>query len=176
VAFGIAIGTIVISGVIIAHVGAKTIYVRLFRGTGRMNERSLVSYGTWVVIVLISWTIAWIVANAIPVFNDLLTLLAAAFGSWFSFGLEGLFWMHLNWGELSSARSARKVALAGLNVFLILLCCLMVSFPFASLPDSAGDDQLIDYAQCGIGLWAAGKGISLSAKNAHSAFSCADNR
>ncbi|KAL3490052.1 transmembrane amino acid transporter protein-domain-containing protein [Aspergillus germanicus] len=154
VAFGVAIGTIVISGVIIAHVGAKTIYVRLFRGTNRMNERSLVSYGTWVLIVLISWTIAWIVANAIPVFNDLLTLLAAAFGSWFSFGLEGLFWMHLNWAEVVRGREGRKVVLAGLNGFLIVLCCLM----------------------CGIGLWAAGQGISLSAKNAHGAFSCADNR
>ncbi|KAJ5728096.1 hypothetical protein N7493_004426 [Penicillium malachiteum] len=86
VSFGIAVGTIIIAGVIIAHVGAKTIYVRLFRGTNRMNEYSLVSYGTWVLIVLTLWTIAWIIANAIPVFNNLLELLAAAFGSWFSFG------------------------------------------------------------------------------------------
>ncbi|OJJ06551.1 hypothetical protein ASPVEDRAFT_140600 [Aspergillus versicolor CBS 583.65] len=150
VAFGVAVGSIVIAGVIIGHVGAKTIYVRLFRGTNKMNQRSLVSYGTWVVIVLIMWTVAWIIANAIPVFNDLLNLLAAAFGSWFSFGLEGLFWLYMN----KDLRSAKKMALAGLNVFLVLFCCFM----------------------CGIGLWATGTGISLSAKNAHGAFSCADNR
>ncbi|KAB8203489.1 transmembrane amino acid transporter protein-domain-containing protein [Aspergillus parasiticus] len=151
VAFGIAIGTIVIAGVIIAHVGAKTIYVRLFRGTNRMNEYSLVSYGSWVLIVLILWTIAWIIASAIPVFNDLLSLLAAAFGSWFSFGLEGLFWLHMNRGKLASKR---KVALAILNFFLVLIACLI----------------------CGMGLWATAKDISSSAKNAHGAFSCADNR
>jgi hypothetical protein len=89
-----------------------------------MNERSLVSYGTWVAIVLIMWTVAWIIANAIPVFNDLLNLLAAAFGSWFSFGLEGLFWLYMNKG----LRSAKKIALAGLNVFLVLFCCFMVSY------------------------------------------------
>ncbi|KAB8217670.1 transmembrane amino acid transporter protein-domain-containing protein [Aspergillus novoparasiticus] len=151
VAFGIAIGTIVIAGVIIAHVGAKTIYVRLFRGTNRMNEYSLVSYGSWVLIVLILWTIAWIIASAIPVFNDLLSLLAAAFGSWFSFGLEGLFWLHMNRGKLASKR---KIALAILNFFLVLIACLI----------------------CGMGLWATVKDISSSAKNAHGAFSCADNR
>jgi hypothetical protein len=114
-----------------------------------MNERSLVSYGTWVLIVLVSWTIAWIVANAIPVFNDLLTLLAAAFGSWFSFGLEGLFWMHLNWGEVVRGREGRKVALAALNGFLIVLCCLMVSFPFLLLLYFACDGALIE----GLAVW-----------------------
>lgn len=123
VAFGVAVGSIVIAGVIIGHVGAKTIYVRLFRGTNKMNQRSLVSYGTWVVIVLIMWTIAWIIANAIPVFNDLLNLLAAAFGTWFSFGLEGLFWLYMN----KELRSVKKIALAGLNIFLVVFCCFMVS-------------------------------------------------
>ena len=124
VSFGVAVGSIVIAGVIIGHVGAKTIYVRLFRGTNKMNQRSLVSYGTWVLIVLIMWTIAWIIANAIPVFNDLLNLLAAAFGSWFSFGLEGLFWLYMN----KEPRSVKKIALAGLNIFLVLFCCFMVSY------------------------------------------------
>ncbi|OJK01891.1 hypothetical protein ASPACDRAFT_24743 [Aspergillus aculeatus ATCC 16872] len=151
VAFGVAIGTIVIAGAIIAHVGAKTIYVRMFRGTNRMNERSLVSYGTWVLIVFVLWVIAWVIANAIPVFNDLLNVLAAAFASWFTFGLEGLFWLHINKGQITSAR---KISLAVLNVLLVLMCCVM----------------------CGMGLWVSGKGIAVSAKTAHGAFSCADNR
>lgn len=126
IAFGIAIGTIVIAGVVIAHVGAKTIYVRMFRGTNRMNERSLVSYGTWVLIVLVLWVIAWVIANAIPVFNDLLNLLAAAFASWFSFGLEGLFWLHMNKGHITSGRN---IALAVLNILIVLMCCVMVRNP-----------------------------------------------
>ena len=126
VAFGIAIGTIVIAGVVIAHVGAKTIYVRMFRGTNRMNERSLVSYGTWVLIVLVLWVIAWVIANAIPVFNDLLNLLAAAFASWFSFGLEGLFWLHMNKAQITSGRN---IPLAGLNILIVLMCCIMVREP-----------------------------------------------
>ncbi|KAJ6021547.1 hypothetical protein N7540_007051 [Penicillium herquei] len=151
ISFGIAVGTIIIAGVIIAHVGAKTIYVRLFRGTNRMNEYSLVSYGSWVLIVLTLWTVAWIIANAIPVFNDILELLAAAFASWFSFGLEGLFWLHMNRGKLVSKR---KIALAIFNILLVLIACLI----------------------CGMGLWATAEDISISVKNTHGAFSCADNK
>jgi hypothetical protein len=125
VAFGISIGTIVIAGVVICHVGAKCIYVRLFRGTSKMNERSFRSYGTWVLITFLMWVVAWLIANAIPVFNDLLNMIAAAFCSWFSFGLEGLFWLKMNRGQYLSSK--RKMALTALNVFLVALCCLIVS-------------------------------------------------
>jgi hypothetical protein len=172
VAFGIAIGTIVIAGVIIGHVGAKTIYVRLFRGTKRMNEKSLISYGTWVLILLVLWVTAWIVANAIPVFNDLLNLMAAAFASWFSFGLEGFFCLHMNRGKMNSVR---KISLAGVNVLLILFCCVMVSF--TSTVHTLGTLFIADqHLQCGMGLWVTGASISISVKSAHAPFSCADNR
>jgi hypothetical protein len=126
IAFGISIGTIVIAGVVICHVGAKCIYVRMFRGTHMMSERSFRSYGSWVLITFIMWVIAWLIANAIPVFNDLLNMIAAAFCSWFSFGLEGLFWLKMNRGQYLSSK--RKMALTALNIFLVALCCLIVSF------------------------------------------------
>ncbi|KAJ5273383.1 Amino acid transporter transmembrane [Penicillium angulare] len=151
VAFGISIGTIVIAGVVICHVGAKCIYVRLFRGTHKMNEKSFRSYGTWVLITFLMWAIAWLIANAIPVFNDLLNMIAAAFCSWFSFGLEGLFWLHMNRGQYFSSK--RKIALTVLNVFLVALCCLI----------------------CGMGLWATGTSIRINAQTAHKPFSCASN-
>ncbi|CAI7630297.1 unnamed protein product [Penicillium glandicola] len=151
VAFGISIGTIVIAGVVICHVGAKCIYVRLFRGTHTMNEMSVRSYGTWVMITFVMWVVAWLIANAIPVFNDLLNMIAAAFCSWFSFGLEGLFWLKMNRGQYLSSK--RKMALTALNIFLVALSCLI----------------------CGMGLWATGKSIRINAQTAHKPFSCASN-
>lgn len=50
-------------------------YVRLFRGTNRMQERSLLSIGSWVAIVLVVWIIAWVIAESIPIFNNLLGLI-----------------------------------------------------------------------------------------------------
>ncbi|OBT71058.1 hypothetical protein VF21_10254 [Pseudogymnoascus sp. 05NY08] len=75
VAYGIAIPTIVIAGVINGHVACKYVYVRIFRGSRRMHQRSLLAVGSWVGIAVLLWTIAWIIAEAIPVFNNLLSLI-----------------------------------------------------------------------------------------------------
>ncbi|KAK2744140.1 hypothetical protein FQN57_004400 [Myotisia sp. PD_48] len=87
VAYGVAIPTIVIAGVINGHVACKYIYVRIFRGTNKMSQRSLLSIGTWVLLTTILWVLAWIIAEAIPTFNTLLSLITALFASWFTYGL-----------------------------------------------------------------------------------------
>ncbi|OJJ58068.1 hypothetical protein ASPSYDRAFT_1178640 [Aspergillus sydowii CBS 593.65] len=149
VAYGIAIPTIVIAGVINGHVACKYIYVRLFRGTDRMHQRSLLSIGTWVVIGLVLWTIAWIIAEAIPVFNDLLSLITALFASWFTYGMSGIFWLFLNKGRYTE--SWRKMFLTGANLIIFGIGgCL-----------------------CGLGLYVSGKSIHDNPSSA--SFSCADN-
>lgn len=66
-----------IAGVINGHVAAKYIYVRLFRGTDGMQKKTVKSIGSWVAITLTLWVIAWVIAEAIPVFNDLLSLIVS---------------------------------------------------------------------------------------------------
>lgn len=84
VAYGLAIPTIVIAGVVLGHVAIKTIYVRIFRGTNVMHQRSFLGTGAWIGLTLAFWTISWVIAEAIPVFSDLLSLISALFVSWFS--------------------------------------------------------------------------------------------
>ncbi|PYH94911.1 amino acid transporter, partial [Aspergillus ellipticus CBS 707.79] len=149
IAYGVAIPTIVISGVINGHVACKYIYVRAFRGTGRMHQRGLVSIGSWVLIRLLLWTLAWIISVSIPVFNNLLSLITALFASWFTYGLGGVFWLFLNWGRYSS--SPRKMFLTGLNLVVVGIGgCL-----------------------CGLGLYVSGKSIHDNPSSA--SFSCANN-
>lgn len=125
IAYGIAIPTIVISGVINGHVAAKYIYVRLFRGTDRMGKNSWSSFGLWALIVLTLWIIAWIIAEAIPVFNDLLSLISALFASWFTYGLSGVFWLYLNYGRYRENR--RKMFLTGLNALIFCIGATIAS-------------------------------------------------
>ncbi|KGO75999.1 Amino acid transporter, transmembrane [Penicillium italicum] len=80
-AYGIAIPTIVIAGVINGHVASKYVYVRLFRGTDHMKKRTFFSVGSWIVISLVLWVIAWVISEAIPVFNTLLSLIVSVTGS-----------------------------------------------------------------------------------------------
>lgn len=77
VAYGIAIPTIVVSGVVLGHVAIKNVYVRIFRGTNVMHTRSFRGISAWIGITLAFWTVSWIIAEAIPVFSDLLSLIVS---------------------------------------------------------------------------------------------------
>lgn len=125
VAFGLALGTIVIAGVVLGHTAVKYVYVRIFRGTRYLNSNSLVSNGTWALLALVAWALAWVIAEAIPVFNNFLGLLASAFSCWFSFGLEGLFYFSMNKGRLFE--NVWRTLLTLFNVFLIVYCLVTVS-------------------------------------------------
>ncbi|KUM57244.1 hypothetical protein ACN42_g9944 [Penicillium freii] len=145
-AYGIAIPTIVISGVINGHVAAKYIYVRLFRGSDHMKKRTFLSIGSWIGINFVLWVIAWIISEAIPVFNTLLSLITSLFASWFTYGLSGIFWLFLNRGQYMA--SWKKMALTAINLVIVAIgACL-----------------------CGMGLWVSGKAIHDDTSGA--SFSC----
>jgi amino acid permease len=145
-AYGIAIPTIVVSGVINGHVAAKYVYVRLFRGTDHLHRRTLFSIGSWIVITLVLWVIAWIISEAIPVFNTLLSLITSLFASWFTYGLSGIFWLFLNRGQYGA--TWKKMVLTAINLVIVAIgACL-----------------------CGMGLWVSGKAIHDDSSGA--SFSC----
>ncbi|KAJ5719860.1 Amino acid transporter transmembrane [Penicillium malachiteum] len=149
VAYGIALPTIVIAGVINGHVAIKYVYVRIFRGTDRMHKRDWVAISSWVGIAACMWVLAWIIASAIPVFSNLLSLITALFASWFSFGFPSILWFHMNKGVYFS--SPRKIVLTIINLIIVGIAC----------------------ALCGMGLWVSGKAIHDNPSSA--SFSCANN-
>lgn len=112
IAYGVAIPTIVVAGVVNGHVAVKYLYVRLFRNDGDgggggggsekkgggnlMYQKTFKARGIWIAINAVLWVVAWVIAEGVPVFNDLLGLTSALFASWFTFGLSGLFWFSMN--------------------------------------------------------------------------------
>jgi hypothetical protein len=84
IAFGFAIPTIIIAGVVNGSVACKYIYIRMWKGTNVVHQKSFKSLGSWYGICIVFWVVAWILAESIPNFNLLLGLIAALFGSWFS--------------------------------------------------------------------------------------------
>ena len=119
VAWGMAIPTVIIAGVIYGHVAAKYIYVRIFRGTRHMNKRTWLAVGSWMGITLILWVVAWIIAESIPNFNDLLALISSLFAAWFTYGISGIFWLFLNWGGYT--KNWKKVLLTAANLVLVII-------------------------------------------------------
>ena len=84
IAYGIALPTIVVAGVINGSVACKYVYFRMWAGTDVIYRNSAKSIGSWVGVCAVAWVLAWAVAEAIPNFNLLLGLIAAMFGSWYS--------------------------------------------------------------------------------------------
>ncbi|PQE21141.1 amino acid transporter protein [Rutstroemia sp. NJR-2017a BVV2] len=100
IAFGIAIPTIIIAGVIFGHVASKYIFNRIFaRHPHHINTRTRTATISWLSITLLLWVIAFIIALSIPFFNELLGLVSSLFASWFTFGLPGIFWLCINKGR-----------------------------------------------------------------------------
>ncbi|KAJ5139801.1 hypothetical protein N7448_003209 [Penicillium atrosanguineum] len=147
VAYGIAIPTIVGAGVVNGHIGLKYIYFRLTAKSDLIHSRGWKSVGLWLALGVSCWVVAWIIAEAIPVFSDLNSLISALFASWFSYGLSGVYWLHLNAGQWWS--SPKKIALTVLNMFIVLFGLIL----------------------CVLGLYASGTAIHNDSSNA--SFTCA---
>ncbi|KAL4802964.1 transmembrane amino acid transporter protein-domain-containing protein [Aspergillus unguis] len=148
VAYGIALPTIIIAGVIYGHVASKYIYVRIFRNSDRMHKRDKVAVGSWVLIALGLWVLAWIIAEAIPVFSNLLSLITALFASWFTYGLSGIFWLFMNKGVWF--KNWKKILLTLLNLLAVAVGATL----------------------CGMGLWVSGK--ALHDNPSSQSFTCAN--
>jgi hypothetical protein len=140
-AYIVASLTIVVAGVVNAHVACKCIYLRWFPKI--IQEKSFKSLGIWVGIVAACWIFAWIMAEAIPSFPYMLGIVSAGFSGWFSCkcsgmmaaaddkltertdGVSGMFWLHMNRGRLLSSKG--KIFLTCLNSAVIVMGLLIVS-------------------------------------------------
>lgn len=116
-----------------------------------MSKNTFLAVGSWAGITLALWVVAWIIAESIPNFNDLLALISSLFAAWFTYGLSGIFWLFLNWGGYT--KNWKKMALTGVNVGLILIGgCL-----------------------CGVGLYASGYAIHSEQLEGGSSWTCESN-
>ncbi|KAK6063409.1 transmembrane amino acid transporter [Seiridium cupressi] len=147
--WGIAIPTIVIAGVIYGHIAAKYIFVRVFAGTKHIVKQTTLGVVGWAGITAGIWVIAFVIAESIPVFSNLLGLLCALFASWFSYGIPGALWLWMHHGNYFS--SGKKAALFGANVLLVLTGLTL----------------------CALGLWSAGEAIA--ADSGTTPWSCKSN-
>ncbi|GBE81843.1 hypothetical protein SCP_0402170 [Sparassis crispa] len=58
------------------------------------TSHSFVGWAPWIGICLAIWTMALIIAEVIPFFNDLLGVIGSMFARWFIYGITGVLWFH----------------------------------------------------------------------------------
>ncbi|KAF3316549.1 hypothetical protein TWF173_001834 [Orbilia oligospora] len=125
VAYSFAVPTIIFLGVLYASLSARFVFFRIFHNSKHKNEHTWVGWGTWAGILFVTWVLAFIIAEVIPFFGDLLGLMSSVFDSFFGFIFWGMAWINLrqqDYGEgwLKKLTFTEKLSLA-LNIFLIIV-------------------------------------------------------
>ncbi|KAF4467466.1 hypothetical protein FALBO_5666 [Fusarium albosuccineum] len=126
IAYGIVLPAVFSTGLAFGHTGIKYVYVEVmkyFKLTGEMTTNNVRSWSIWMTIVTVFWLLCFILSNAIPVFDSILSIASATTISWFTFGFSAVFWFHINWGRLFS--DWRKICLTCVNAFLIGISVFM---------------------------------------------------
>lgn len=88
VSFSFMIPTLIFLGVLYASVSARFIFFRIFEGSKHKSSHTVVGWSTWAGILALTWIGAFIIAEVIPFFSDLLSLMSSLFDSFFGF----IFW------------------------------------------------------------------------------------
>lgn len=133
IAYGFALPTIVVAGVIVALVAAKTLYGFWWKKEPEaIGEKSWRANSSWVVILAIIWVVAWLLACVIPIFSHMIGLIGALFGTWFALGFCSMLWLGMMRKRAKDAGVKgvwnrcglgwRKRTLMAVNVMIVLLC------------------------------------------------------
>ncbi|KJX95965.1 hypothetical protein TI39_contig851g00014 [Zymoseptoria brevis] len=96
ISYGLAAITIVVAGVITGLVATQTIYRAVRPSKTKLPEvwwsKELLLFQG---IAILIWIAAYILANVLPAFGSILSLIGAAVGSFISIGMPASFWLHL---------------------------------------------------------------------------------
>ena len=119
IAFGVALPVIFISGSINTVVLGRLLHGRFFRNSPIRFINTAMGWITWLAIITVATIIAWIIAEVIPFFNDLLSISSALFISGFTFYFPAIMWFQLI--REGSWTSPKNIALALLNAMCFLI-------------------------------------------------------
>lgn len=126
VAFGVALPVIFISGSINITVAGRYIHGRIFKHSVTRFVNTTKGWITWLAIITIITVLAFITAEAIPIFSDLLSLCSSLFVSGFSFYLPALMWYKLikqgRWYDRENLGHALMCAVAFVVGLVVLGC------------------------------------------------------
>lgn len=95
IAFGVALPVIFISGSINGTVVARYIHGRIYKDSVTRFINTQKGWITWIILISVITLVAWVIAEAIPFFSDLLSICSALFISGFTFYFPAMMWFKL---------------------------------------------------------------------------------
>ncbi|KAF5024161.1 hypothetical protein F66182_3796 [Fusarium sp. NRRL 66182] len=125
VAFGVALPIIFISGAIGNTVTARYVHLRMYQDSVVRFINTTKGWVTWLSVLGVITLISWVVAEAIPIFNDLLALSSALLISGFVLYVPAIMWFKLlcegHWYEMKNIPHAALCTFTFLFGLLVLV-------------------------------------------------------
>ncbi|KAI8307582.1 N amino acid transport system protein [Colletotrichum sp. SAR11_59] len=131
VSFSFMIPTLIFLGVLYASVSARFLFFRLFKGTKHLHEHTVIGWGSWATILLALWLLAFLIAEVIPFFSSLLSLMSSLFDSFFGFVFWGVAYFRMrgadNRAGVPKPNKLLDLFSMGLNIIIILTGLLFLT-------------------------------------------------
>jgi hypothetical protein len=131
VSFSFMIPTLIFLGVLYASVTARFVFFNVFKGSKHMTEHTVVGWAAWAGILAVTWVFAFIIAEVIPFFSDLLSIMSSLFDSFFGFIFWAMAYFRMREADFGtkfySTRGIRGWAGFSFNVVLILIGLLFLT-------------------------------------------------
>jgi hypothetical protein len=142
-----------VSGCLYLHVAAKYCFVRILRNSQHLQKNTLIHWGTWLSCTIGLGAIAFVIAEAVPIFSYLIALVGSLCFAPLAITLPAWLWLY-DHGEYRRGGIMKMMMYYG-HWFLILLggfICVGGTYAVVKIIMAAYDSGLVG-----------------------SAFSCADN-
>ncbi|EED20982.1 amino acid transporter, putative [Talaromyces stipitatus ATCC 10500] len=134
VAFGLALPVIFISGSINGTVVGRLIHGRIYKNSPTRFINTKMGWITWAALIAVITIFAFIIAEVIPFFSDLLSIMSALFISGFSFYFPALMWFILiREGKWYSSKNLFLSIVNGIT--FIIGAITLVAGTYASVDD-----------------------------------------
>ncbi|KAI9644569.1 hypothetical protein NHQ30_006590 [Ciborinia camelliae] len=128
ISFSFMVPTLIFLGVLYASVSGRFLVLRIFHNDRRhLHQHTMKGWSVWIAVLGVTWLGAFIIAEVIPFFSDLLSLMSSLFDSFFGFIFWGFAYIRMRRVDHGPGWMAKtsKLGLA-FNVLIILIGLLFL--------------------------------------------------
>jgi len=159
VSFSFMIPTLIFLGVLYASVSARFVFFRLFEGSRHKTHNTVIGWASWAGILGVTWVFAFIIAEVIPFFSDLLSLMSSLFDSFFGWIFWGVAYIRMRRADMGPGFYKQR-GWRGWVGFIVNVFIVMMGVYFLGVGTYASVDSII---------------LSYKAGTVKGVFTCADN-
>ncbi|KAJ5093691.1 hypothetical protein N7456_009552 [Penicillium angulare] len=118
VSYGFALPGLIASTLLFVHITGKYIFIRILQGSRHLVANTMIHWSVWLGCTFGVSLAAYIIASAIPVFSDLVSLVGALLGTPMCFHPMAGMWLYDNWSRPN--RNWKWTAMVAWCVFVLV--------------------------------------------------------